>query len=199
MLIESTSRGLYCAAGDFHIDPWQPVDRAVITHAQNSCEMGTEGLMLKRPSSPYQVGRPRGDWWKWKIEPYTLDAVLIYAQRGHGKRASLYTDYTFGLWKGEELVPFAKAYSGLTDAEIRDVDAFIRKNTIERFGPVRVVKPELVFELGFEAIQRSKRHKSGIAVRFPRMLRMRTDKTIHDANSVEDAFRLAGMPDEARP
>jgi DNA ligase-1 len=155
--------------------------------------MGTEGLMLKRLASPYGVGRPRGDWWKWKIDPYTLDAVLIYAQRGHGKRASLYTDYTFGLWKGDELVPFAKAYSGLTDAEIRDVDAFIRRNTIERFGPVRVVKPELVFELGFEAIQRSSRHKSGIAVRFPRMLRMRTDKAVGDANTVEDAYRLAGL------
>ena len=158
-----------------------------------SREMGTEGLMLKRRTSTYQVGRPRGDWWKWKIEPYTLDAVLIYAQRGHGKRASLYTDYTFGLWSGDELVPFAKAYSGLTDAEIRDVDAFIRKNTIERFGPVRVVKPELVFELGFEGIQLSKRHKSGIAVRFPRMLRMRTDKSIRDANSVADARALAGL------
>jgi DNA ligase 1 len=158
-----------------------------------SREMGTEGLMLKRLGSPYGVGRPRGDWWKWKIEPYTLDAVLIYAQRGSGKRAGLYTDYTFGLWKGTELVPFAKAYSGLTDAEIRLVDAFIRKNTNERFGPVRVVKPELVFELGFEAIQRSKRHKSGIAVRFPRMLRMRTDKTVKDANTLEDAFELAGI------
>jgi DNA ligase-1 len=158
-----------------------------------SRELGTEGLMLKRLGSPYGVGRPRGDWWKWKIDPYTLDAVLIYAQRGHGKRASLYTDYTFGLWKGDELVPFAKAYSGLTDAEIREVDAFIRRNTVERFGPVRVVKPELVFELGFEGIQRSSRHKSGIAVRFPRMLRMRTDKAIRDANTVEDAFALAGF------
>jgi DNA ligase-1 len=156
-----------------------------------SRELGTEGVMLKRRTSPYQVGRPRGDWWKWKIDPYTLDAVLIYAQRGHGKRASLYTDYTFGLWKGDELVPFAKAYSGLTDAEIRDVDAFIRRNTTERFGPVRVVKPELVFELGFEGIQRSTRHKSGIAVRFPRMLRMRTDKRIEEANTVDDAFNLA--------
>jgi DNA ligase 1 len=158
-----------------------------------SRELGTEGLMLKRRDSAYGVGRPRGDWWKWKVEPYTLDAVLIYAQRGHGKRASLYTDYTFGLWKGEELVPFAKAYSGLTDAEIRDVDAFIRRNTLEKFGPVRVVKPGMVFELGFEGIQRSTRHKSGIAVRFPRMLRIRSDKSIRQANSVEDAFRLAGL------
>ena len=149
--------------------------------------------MLKRLDSVYGVGRPRGTWWKWKIEPYTLDAVLIYAQKGSGKRASLYTDYTFGIWKGDELVPFAKAYSGLTDEEIREVDNFIRRNTIERFGPVRTVKPELVFELGFEGIQRSPRHKSGIAVRFPRMLRMRKDKAIRDANTLEDAVRLAGF------
>jgi len=167
-------------------------DTLAIARAK-SREMGTEGVMLKRRDSPYGVGRPRGDWWKWKIEPYTLDAVLIYAQKGHGKRASLYTDYTFGLWKGEELVPFAKAYSGLTDEEIREVDNFIRRNTLERFGPVRTVKPELVFELGFEGLQRSNRHKSGIAVRFPRMLRMRKDKPISEANTVEDAFQLAGL------
>ena len=155
-----------------------------------SREMGTEGLMLKRLDSAYGVGRPKGVWWKWKIEPYTLDAVLVYAQKGHGKRASLYTDYTFALWKDGELVPFAKAYSGLSDAEIREVDAFIRRNTLERFGPVRTVKPELVFELGFEGIQRSARHKSGIAVRFPRMLRMRTDKGVGEANTVEDAVAL---------
>ena len=160
---------------------------------EQSRELGTEGLMLKRLDSAYGVGRPRGVWWKWKIEPYTLDAVLIYAQKGHGKRASLYTDYTFGIWKAGELVPFAKAYSGLTDAEIREVDAFIRRNTLERFGPVRTVKPELVFELGFEGIQRSGRHKSGIAVRFPRMLRMRKDKPISEANTLEDAIRLAGL------
>jgi DNA ligase 1 len=169
---------------------WETLAKA----REQSREMGTEGLMLKRRNSPYQVGRPRGDWWKWKIEPYTLDAVLIYAQRGSGKRASLYTDYTFGLWKGEELVPFAKAYSGLTDAEIREVDAFIRRNTVEKFGPVRVVKPELVFELGFEGIQRSKRHKSGIAVRFPRMLRMRADKRPADADSVETALAMIEIP-----
>ena len=152
--------------------------------------MGTEGLMLKRRDSPYGVGRTRGDWWKWKVEPYTLDAVLVYAQKGSGKRASLFTDYTFAIWKSGELVPFAKAYSGLTDEEIREVDAFIRANTIERFGPVRTVKPELVFELGFEGLQRSKRHKSGIAVRFPRMLRMRKDKAASEANTVEDAVEL---------
>lgn len=158
-----------------------------------SRSLGTEGLMLKRRDSPYGVGRPRGTWWKWKVEPYTLDAVLIYAQQGSGKRASLFTDYTFGLWKGAELVPFAKAYSGLSDEEIREVDAFIRRNTLERFGPVRTVRPELVFELGFEGIQRSARHKSGIAVRFPRMLRMRKDKAPREANTVEDALELAGL------
>ena len=156
----------------------------------HSRAMGTEGLMLKRRDSAYGVGRTRGDWWKWKVEPYTLDAVLVYAQKGSGKRASLFTDYTFAIWKSGELVPFAKAYSGLTDEEIREVDAFIRANTIERFGPVRTVRPELVFELGFEGLQRSNRHKSGIAVRFPRMLRMRKDKAASEANTVEDAFEL---------
>ncbi len=144
-----------------------------------------EGLMLKRSSSPYRVGRPRGDWWKWKIEPYTIDAVLIYAQRGHGRRASLYTDYTFAVWDKEQLVPFAKAYSGLTDAEIRKVDSFVRKHTVERFGPVRSVEPQLVFELAFENIQLSTRHKSGIAVRFPRIVRWREDKAIQEADSIE--------------
>jgi len=146
---------------------------------------GVEGFMLKRYGSPYRVGRKRGDWWKWKINPYSVDAVLIYAQRGSGRRASLYTDYTFGVWDGDKLVPFAKAYSGLTDEEIRQVDSFVRRNTIEQFGPVRVVKPELVFELAFEGIQRSGRHKSGIAVRFPRMARWRTDKKPEDADSLD--------------
>jgi DNA ligase-1 len=144
-----------------------------------------EGLMLKRRGSPYRVGRQRGDWWKWKINPFTIDAVLIYAQRGSGKRASLYTDYTFGVWDGDQLVPIAKAYSGLTDAEIRQVDAFVRRNTTEKFGPVRTVKPELVFELAFEGIQRSTRHKSGVAVRFPRMLRWRTDKPAAEADRLD--------------
>ena len=144
-----------------------------------------EGLMLKRRDSPYRVGRVRGEWWKWKIAPYTIDAVLVTAQRGSGKRASLYSDYTFAVWNEDgKLVPFAKAYSGLTDAEIRQVDAFVRRNTLETFGPVRSVKPELVFELAFEGLQRSTRHKSGIAVRFPRMLRWRTDKKPEDADTL---------------
>ncbi len=144
-----------------------------------------EGFMLKRLASPFRVGRPRGDWWKWKIEPLTVDAVMIYAQRGTGKRASLYTDYTFAVWNNGELVPFAKAYSGLTDKEIRRVDRFVRDNTIETFGPVRSVKPKLVFELGFEGIQKSSRHKSGVAVRFPRILRWRDDKKIEDADTLD--------------
>jgi DNA ligase-1 len=144
-----------------------------------------EGLMLKRLQAPYGVGRKGGDWWKWKVAPLTVDAVLVYAQAGHGRRAGLYTDYTFAVWDGDTLVPFAKAYSGLTDAEIRDVDAFIRRNTIEKFGPVRTVKPELVFELAFEGIQRSSRHKSGIAVRFPRIARRRTDKPAAEADTIE--------------
>jgi DNA ligase-1 len=146
---------------------------------------GVEGFMLKRRASPYRVGRRRGDWWKWKISPYSVDAVLIYAQPGSGRRASLFTDYTFGVWDGGELVPFAKAYSGLTDEEIRQVDAFVRNNTLEKFGPVRRVKPELVFELAFEAIQRSTRHRSGIAVRFPRIARWRTDKKAEEADTIE--------------
>ncbi|MGO4772220.1 ATP-dependent DNA ligase [Flavobacterium sp. W22_SRS_FK3] len=154
-------------------------------------EMKSEGLMIKRNDSTYQVGRKKGDWWKWKIEPLVIDAVLTYAMRGHGHRSNLFTDYTFALWQtndnGEkELVTFAKAYSGLTDAEFRKVDDFIKKNTLERFGPVRSVTPQLVFEIGFEGIALSKRHKSGFATRFPRILRWRQDKKIDEANSIED-------------
>jgi DNA ligase-1 len=156
---------------------------------------GVEGLMLKRAGSAYGVGRtksgPAGDWWKWKLDPMSVDAVLVYAQRGHGRRASLYTDYTFAVWDApagaaqRRLVPFAKAYSGLSDDEIRQVDAVIRRTTVERFGPVRSVTPSLVFELGFEGIATSPRHKSGIAVRFPRILRWRTDKPVDDADTLE--------------
>ena len=153
-------------------------------------ERGAEGLMLKRLDAPYGVGREKGSWWKWKVDPYHVDAVLIYAQLGNGKRAGLYTDYTFGIWDGPKLVPFAKAYSGLTDEEIRAVDAFIRRNTTEKFGPVCTVKPQLVFEIAFEGIQRSTRHKSGVAVRFPRMLRWRTDKGPQDADSLETVQAL---------
>ncbi|MFV9657494.1 ATP-dependent DNA ligase [Pseudomonas sp. NY15366] len=166
---------------------WQDFAR----QREASRELGVEGMMLKRRDSLYGVGRTRdlGLWWKWKIDPFSVDAVLIYAQRGHGRRASLYSDYTFAVWDdstpGERvLVPFAKAYSGLTDDEMRKVDAIIRKTTVEKFGPVRSVTPTLVFELGFEGIALSKRHKSGVAVRFPRMLRWRTDKRVEDADTL---------------
>jgi len=157
---------------------------------ENSRSLKVEGLMLKKLDSPYRVGRHRGDWWKWKIDPFTIDAVLLYAQKGTGKRANLFTDYTFAVWKQGELVPFAKAYSGLTDKEIRKVDKFVRENTKETFGPVRSVTPKLVFELAFEAIQKSGRHKSGVAVRFPRILRWRDDKTIEEADSLETIHAL---------
>jgi DNA ligase-1 len=172
------------------------VDWAAVAAAREAArDVGAEGLMLKRLASPYGVGRRRGDWWKWKVDPLTVDAVLIYAQPGSGKRAGLFTDYTFGIWEGEHLVPFAKAYTGLTDEEIRKVDAFVRRNTLEKFGPVRTVKPELVFELAFEGIQRSSRHKSGIAVRFPRMARWRTDKKAEEADTIET---VRGLLDKVR-
>ena len=184
---------------------------------EQSRERGVEGFMLKRQDAGYGTGRTKAEglWWKWKIEPMTVDCVLVYAQAGHGRRASVYTDYTFAVWSrppaskeeadavlaaiarkepaqpgGLQLVAFAKAYSGLTDEEFRQVDAIIRKNTIEKFGPVRSVKPSLVFELGFEGINRSTRHKSGIAVRFPRMLRIRHDKPVHEADSLEQLETL---------
>jgi len=141
--------------------------------------------MLKRHGSPYRVGRRRGDWWKWKVEPFSVDAVMLYAQAGSGRRASLFTDYTFAVWDNGTLVPFAKAYSGLTDQEINKVDAWVRRNTLEKFGPVRSVKPELVFELAFEGINLSTRHKSGIAVRFPRIARWRMDKPAAEADSLD--------------
>jgi len=157
---------------------------------ERSRDQFVEGLMLKRKSAPYRVGRVTGDWWKWKVGPLTIDAVLIYAQLGSGKRAGLFTDYTFGVWDDGKLVPVAKAYSGLNDAEIKQVDAFVRRNTLDTFGPVRVVQPELVFELGFEGIQKSTRHKSGLAVRFPRMLRWRTDKKPEEADTLAALRRL---------
>lgn len=156
-------------------------------------ERGVEGLMLKARNAHYGVGRTRdvGVWWKWKVDPFSVDAVLLYAQPGHGRRANLYTDYTFAVWNGppqdtgRTLVPFAKAYSGLTDEEIRKVDAIVRRTTVEKFGPVRSLRPTLVFELGFEGISHSPRHKSGVAVRFPRMLRWRHDKPVQEADSLD--------------
>ncbi|MGY2331568.1 ATP-dependent DNA ligase [Pseudomonas sp. SDT2931_S440] len=168
-------------------DSWQ--DLAEQREASRS--LGVEGMMLKARDGLYGVGRTKdmGVWWKWKVDPFSVDAVLIYAQRGHGRRASLYSDYTFAVWDGppgteRTLVPFAKAYSGLTDEEMRKVDAIVRKTTVEKFGPVSSVTPSMVFELGFEGIALSKRHKSGIAVRFPRMLRWRQDKAVEEADNL---------------
>ena len=152
--------------------------------------MNAEGLMLKRLDARYEVGRTRGVWWKWKVSPFTIDAVLIYAQKGHGKRSGLYSDYTFAVWDGGTLVPFAKAYSGLDDAELKSVDRFIRQNTQESFGPVRSVTPSLVMEIAFEGLQLSPRHKSGIATRFPRIVRWRHDKQPEDANTLADLMEL---------
>ena len=153
---------------------------------ESSREMGSEGIMLKRKSSTYQVGRKVGDWWKWKIDPLVIDAVMIYAQKGHGRRSNLYTDYTFAVKDGEKLVSFAKAYSGLTDKEFAEVDAFVKRNSLEKFGPVRTVKPELVFEIAFEGIAASNRHKSGVALRFPRINRWRKDKKPDEINTLDD-------------
>lgn len=153
-------------------------------------EKKAEGLMIKKKDSTYKTGRVKGEWWKWKVDPLTIDGVMIYAMRGHGRRANLYTDFTFAVWKGEELVPFTKAYSGLTDKEMKKVDAFVKKNTIDRFGPVRSVVPELVFEIAFEGINLSSRHKSGVALRFPRIKRWRQDKKAAEANSLSDLFDL---------
>ena len=179
-------------------DSWDDLARL----REESRARGVEGMMLKARNAQYGVGRTKdvGTWWKWKIDPYAVDAVLIYAQPGSGRRASLYTDYTFAVWDGEgeqrRLVPFAKAYSGLTDAEIRQVDATIRKTTVEKFGPVRSVKPTMVFELGFEGIALSPRHKAGIAVRFPRILRRRDDKPVEEADTLDT---LKGLLEAASP
>lgn len=169
-------------------DTWEEVAK----ERDRAREERSEGLMLKRLDSPYLVGRKKGDWWKWKVDPLTIDAVLTYAMRGHGRRSNLFTDYTFGLWDNEkkELVTFAKAYSGLTDEEFRKVDAWIKKNTLDRFGPVRSVTPHHVFEIAFEGVAASGRHKSGVATRFPRILRWRKDKKIEEANTVEDLKAL---------
>lgn len=163
---------------------------------RGSRERGVEGLMLKRVTAGYGVGRRRGDWWKWKIEPFTVDAVLIYAQPGSGKRASLLTDYTFAVWDEGQLVPVAKAYSGLSNEEIAEMDRWIRRHTVERFGPVRHVEPRQVLELGFEGIARSPRHRSGIAVRFPRMLRWRRDKRPEEADTLDT---LRGLLEAVEP
>ncbi|MCE3004173.1 MAG: ATP-dependent DNA ligase [Xanthomonadaceae bacterium] len=185
---------LLAAAGDpFPVSPAVDGDDwpALAAARDSARARGTEGLMLKRLASPYQVGRKRGDWFKWKVDPLTVDAVLVYAQAGHGRRANLYTDYTFAVWQGDALVPVAKAYSGLDDAEIARLDRWIRAHTRERFGPVRSVDPVQVFELAFEGIQASGRHKAGVAVRFPRILRWREDKPAAEADRLETLQALA--------
>jgi DNA ligase 1 len=163
-------------------DDWTALAAIRATARENRAE----GLMLKHGDSPYLSGRKKGHWWKWKLDPLTVDAVMIYAQSGHGRRANLFTDFTFAVWSGNDLVPFTKAYSGLTDAEFREITAWVRKNTQQRFGPVRQVTPHHVFEIAFEGIHVSPRHKSGVALRFPRMARWRKDKPVQDANTLED-------------
>ena len=167
-------------------DNWEALDELRLT----SRDIGAEGFMLKKLDAPYGVGRKRGGWWKWKVEPLTIDAVMIYAQKGAGRRSNLYTDYTFAVRDNDKLVAFTKAYSGLTDKEFAQVDAFVKRNSIEKFGPVRTVKPELVFEIAFEGIAASNRHKSGVALRFPRMLRWRQDKKADEINTLEDLRKM---------
>ncbi len=176
------------AAANIRLSPavtfgdWEELGR----ERARSRAMGAEGLMLKRAASPYLAGRKKGDWWKWKVDPLTIDAVMVYAQAGSGRRATLFTDYTFAVWDGADLVPVTKAYSGLTDAEFGQITAWVRRHTLQKFGPVRQVPPEHVFEIGFEGIQASPRHRSGVALRFPRMLRWRHDKPAAEANTIAD-------------
>ena len=167
-------------------DSWEQLAAA----RETSRDQGSEGIMLKKKNSVYQVGRKRGDWWKWKIDPLVIDAVMVYAQKGHGRRSNLYTDYTFAVKEGDKLVTFTKAYSGLTDKELAEVDAFVKKNSLEKFGPVRTVRPELVFEIAFEGIAASARHKSGVALRFPRINRWRKDKKPDEIDTIGDLKRM---------
>lgn len=160
------------------------------TLRETARELNSEGIMLKKLDSMYHTGRKRGDWWKWKINPYTVDTVMIYAQKGSGRRANFFTDYTFAVRDGDQLITVAKAYSGLTDKEIKEVDSFVKRNAVEKFGPVRTVKPELVFEIAFEGIAESKRHKAGLALRFPRIARWRKDKKADEINTLEDLRQL---------
>lgn len=186
MLIDNDTDGILMPSEILEYEKWE----SYAEEREKAREYYSEGLMLKRKNSPYKSGRKRGDWWKWKVEPLTIDAVMIYAQRGTGRRANLFTDYTFGVWDGEVLVPFTKAYSGLTDKEFRQVTAWVRQNTTDRFGPVRGVRPTHVFEIAFEGIQRSTRHKSGVALRFPRILRWRKDKPVKEANTLADLQKM---------
>jgi DNA ligase-1 len=204
VMLESLVASVFeSARGTLRISPEvvAPSWRGLAAKREEARALGREGLMLKAREGAYGIGRRKGDdrsdvWWKWKLDPMSVDAVLVYAQRGHGRRSGVYSDYTFALWSREdralprELVPFAKAYSGLSDAEMREVDAIIRRTTVQTFGPVRSVTPTLVFELGFEGLAASKRHKSGVAVRFPRMLRWRRDKPVMEADTLESLRAL---------
>ena len=185
-IIKDTKSPLLLLSESIHFSNWNDLFEI----RKKARSLKTEGLMLKKRDSKYEVGRKRGNWWKWKTAPLTIDGVMIYAQKGHGRRAGLYSDYTLAVWNDDELIPFAKAYSGLTDAEMKKVDSFVKKNTKEKFGPVRTVKAELVFEIAFEGIQASNRHKSGIALRFPRIKRWRQDKPIAEANKLVDLQEL---------
>lgn len=186
-LLHGAGFGLIQLSPGIAFNTWEDLVEA----REKSREIRTEGLMLKRKDAVYQSGRKRGDWWKWKVNAMSIDAVLVYAQKGHGRRADLYTDYTFALWHDGKLQTFTKAYSGLSDKEMVEVDQFVKKNTLEKFGPVRTVTPQLVFEIGFEGIQESSRHKCGVALRFPRIIRWRKDKKPEEANTLEELKKLA--------
>ena len=189
--LEAALAGLPAAA-PVRLSPLVPFDdwAGLAEIRATARERQAEGLMLKRRASPYLAGRKKGDWWKWKVDPLAIDAVMVYAQAGHGRRANLFTDFTFAVWDGDTLVPVTKAYSGLTDAEFRRITQWVRKNTLERYGPVRAVRPEHVFEIHFEGIQRSTRHKSGVALRFPRMARWREDKPPAEAGTLAELQAL---------
>ena len=189
LLKEYDTNGICQLSKSVVVENWD----AAAYERSKSRSMMSEGLMIKRLDSEYKIGRKKGDWWKWKIDPLTLDAIMLYAQSGHGRRANLFTDYTFAVWDGENLVPFTKAYSGLTDKEFTEITRWVRKNTKEKFGPVRSVNPELVFEIAFEGINASKRHKSGIALRFPRMVRWRRDKPAKEANTLNDLKKMLDL------
>jgi len=192
LLEQTETDGILMLSERVNFSTWQELE----PERQNARQHHSEGLMLKHKGSPYRSGRKKGDWWKWKVDPLTIDAVMIYAQRGHGRRANLYTDFTFAVWDDKQLVPFTKAYSGLTDKEFREITSWVRRNTIDRFGPVRSVEPAHVFEIAFEGIRKSSRHKSGVALRFPRISRWRKDKPLKEANTLEDLHQLLKLYEE---
>jgi ATP-dependent DNA ligase len=185
-ILKEINSELLLLSDEMHFSDWNEASAFRDAARDYNCE----GLMIKRSNSPYEVGRKKGNWFKFKTQPLSIDAVLLYAQSGSGRRSNLFTDYTFAVWDGDQLVPFAKAYSGLTDKEITQVDRWIKRHTIEKFGPVRSVQPELVFEIAFEGIAESTRHKSGVAVRFPRIARWREDKLANEANTKTDLLEM---------